>query len=43
MPKKTDGEDYYNFILFLNYVLCKTGRTPEEYYGRELLTFSLIK
>jgi hypothetical protein len=29
MPKKTDGKGYYNFF-FLNHVLHKIGRTPEE-------------
>jgi hypothetical protein len=43
MPKKTDGGGHYSFIFFLNYVLYKTGRTPEEHYGGEPLTFSKKK
>jgi hypothetical protein len=37
MPKKIGAECYYNFIFFLNYVLCKTGKTL---WG-EPLAFSL--
>jgi hypothetical protein len=34
MPKKTSGGGYYNFIFFLNHVLCKIGRTLGEPTGR---------
>jgi hypothetical protein len=39
MPKKTGGGDHYNFIFFLNHVLRKSGRTPENLRG-EPLAFS---
>jgi hypothetical protein len=39
MPKKIGGGGHYNFILFLNHVLRKTGRTPGELTGRTLSIF----
>jgi hypothetical protein len=41
MPKKISGGGYYNFFFFLNYVLCKTGRTSGEPTGRTPSIFHL--
>jgi hypothetical protein len=38
IPKKISGGGHYNFFL-VNYVLCKTERTPEEPTERTLNIF----
>jgi hypothetical protein len=42
MPKKTDARGHYNFIFFLNHVLCKTERTPREPKGRTPSIFHVL-
>jgi hypothetical protein len=42
MLKKTGGGGHYNFIFFLNHILCKTGRTPGEPTGRTPSIFPLF-